>query len=477
MTEYVATIGLEVHVQLKTGTKMFCACPTGFGAAPNTQVCPVCLGYPGSLPVMNQAAIRLTVLTGLMLGSRISEYSKFDRKNYFYPDMPKNYQISQYDKPLCEGGALDIHVDGAPRTIPITRVHLEEDVAKNMHSARGSRIDFNRAGCPLMEVVTEPALCSPAEAFAFLHALKQMLQYAEISECNLEEGNMRCDVNCSVRSACVSELGTKTEVKNLNTFKGVQAALSYEIDRQIEVVRGGGRIEQETRNWDADGGVTGSMRSKENAHDYRYFPEPDLMPVVLTAAGIEEWRAGLPEMPRARRERFVRQFGIPEYDARVLAADRHVAEYYEAAATISPNPKAVSNWMMTEMLHLLSERETDICRIPMQPSALVALVAMLDANRINAPTAKEVFAVLFDEGGDPEAIVTARGLAQVSEPGALEELAKRAISEHPKSVADYKGGKQAARQFLVGQVMRLTKGKANPRIVGEILAKLLDAAP
>ncbi|MBN1671211.1 MAG: Asp-tRNA(Asn)/Glu-tRNA(Gln) amidotransferase subunit GatB [Kiritimatiellae bacterium] len=471
---YTPTIGLEVHVQLRTRTKMFCACALDFGAPPNTRVCPVCLGYPGVLPVMNEEAIRLTVLAGLMIGSTISAYSKFDRKNYFYPDMPKNYQISQYDKPLCEGGTVEIEVNGELKRVGITRIHLEEDVAKNMHFAHASGIDFNRAGYPLMEVVSEPELASPDEAAAFLRALKQMLEYAAISDCNLEQGNMRCDVNCSVRPAGRTTLGAKVEIKNLNTIKGVHAALQYEIARQTAALAAGETLTQETRLWDSDAGVTTSMRTKESAHDYRYFPEPDLMPVVLDAARVEAWRAQLPELPRQRRERFVRDYGIPQYDARVLAADRAVADYYEAAARQSDNPKGVSNWMMSEMLRLLAERDTNIRQIAMKPDALAELVRLVDEKTINVPTAKDVFATLFAQGGSPHQMVKERGLAQVSDVAALEQTVQTAIRENPKSVEDYRKGKKAALQFLVGQVMRLTRGKANPQVARELLTKKLD---
>jgi aspartyl-tRNA(Asn)/glutamyl-tRNA(Gln) amidotransferase subunit B len=472
MSKLASTIGLEVHVQLKTRSKMFCACATAFGAPPNTRVCPVCLGYPGAMPVMNGEAVRLTVLTGLMLGCTIPPRAKFDRKSYFYPDMPKNYQISQYDMPLCLGGGVEIEAGGRTRTVRLTRIHLEEDVAKNMHFETTSGVDFNRAGVPLMEIVTEPDLHSPEEAMAFLLALKQMLLYVGVSDCNLEQGNVRCDVNASV-AAPGDPLGVKTEIKNMNTFKGVFHALGYEIGRQIAVLEAGGRIVQETRRWDVDAGVTASMRTKENEHDYRYFPEPDLAPVELDAALVEGWRRGLPEAPRERRQRMVRAYGIPDYDAGVLAADRPVADFFEAAARGSKNPKAVSNWIMTEMLRLLSERETDIRNVPVAPRALARLVEMVDAGTLNSNKAKEVFAVLFEQGGDPDRIVGERGLAQVSDEAAIEGMVDKVVRENEKSAADYRNGKQAALQFLVGQVMRLSRGKANPSMAAELLRKRL----
>ncbi|MFH0952990.1 MAG: Asp-tRNA(Asn)/Glu-tRNA(Gln) amidotransferase subunit GatB [Verrucomicrobiota bacterium] len=470
---FLVSIGLEVHVQLRTKSKIFCGCPNAFGGEPNTHVCPVCLGYPGSLPAINEEAIRLTVMTGLMIGSRISEFSKFDRKNYFYPDMPKNYQISQYDKPLCVGGSLEVEVDGRKKTVAITRIHLEEDVGKNMHFEASSGVDFNRAGTPLMEIVTEPDMTSADEAFAFLLALKQMLMYGHISDCNLEQGNVRCDVNISVRPESQEKLGTKIEIKNMNTFKGIHRALEHEIQRQAAVLERGGVIEQETRRWDDDAGASISMRSKEYAHDYRYFPEPDLLPVVLPRGEITRWQTALPEMPRARRERLVREYGLPDYDAGVLVADKAVADFFEQAARLSGNFKAASNWVMTDMLRCLSEKELEIGQCRVTPQALADLVRLVDGKVLNMPGAREVFNVLFEKGGDPAAVVKERGLAQVSDAGALEAMADQAIAENPKSVADYQAGKAAALQFLVGQVMRRSKGKANPQIVGEMLKKKL----
>ena len=470
---YIPSIGLEVHVQLNTRTKMFCGCSTEYGASPNTHVCPVCLGYPGAMPVMNEEAIKLTVMTGLMIGCTISENSKFDRKSYFYPDMPKNYQISQYDKPFCDGGLVDIDVDGQKKAIALTRIHLEEDVGKNMHFQSTSGVDFNRAGVPLMEIVSEPDIGSPEEAMAFLQALKQIIQYAEVSNCNLEEGNMRCDVNCSVRPEGQVELGVKTEIKNMNTFKGVYHALGYEISRQIEVLQSGGNIVQETRRWDVDAGVTESMRLKEDAHDYRYFPEPDLMPVLLSPEIVKEWGSQLPELPRQRCKRMVQDYGIPEYDAGVLAADRSVADYFEASAKCSSNPKAISNWIMTEMLRLLSESEKEIADASVTPEALAEIVELVDAKTINSGTAKEIFVELFEKGGSPRDLVESRGLVQVSDGSEIEKLVEQAMADNPKSVADYKSGKKAAAKFLVGQVMRLSKGKANPQVVAEILGKKL----
>ena len=452
---------------------MFCACSTEFGAPPNTHVCPVCLGYPGAMPVMNEEAVRLTVMTGLMLGSTISDYSKFDRKSYFYPDMPKNYQISQFDRPLCDGGAVDIEIGEGERSVGITRIHLEEDVAKNMHFQDVSGVDFNRAGVPLMEIVTDPDLYSPQEAFAYLQALKQILLYAGVSNCNLEEGNVRCDVNVSVRPEGRTELGTKAEIKNMNTFRGILNALKYEVERQVSVLEEGGTIVQETRRWDPDAGVTSSMRVKEDAHDYRYFPEPDLMPVVLAREKRDAWRAELPEAPRKRRERFRDTYGLSEYDARVLVSDKHVADFFEDAARASQNPKGTANWVMTDVLRLLSERETSLEESGLTSGSLAELVRLVDEKSVNSNTAREILEELFEKGGDPREIVQEKGLTQVSDSGVIEGIVEQAMAANPKSVADYRDGKKAAAQFLVGQVMRLSRGKANPQVVLGILESKL----
>lgn len=470
---YVSCIGLEVHVQLKTKAKMFCACPTTYGAEPNTLVCPVCLGYPGTLPVMNRDAIRLTVMTGLMLGSRISTYSKFDRKHYFYPDMPKNYQISQYDQPLCLGGELEIVLGEAVKTIRITRIHLEEDVGKSRHFAGASGIDFNRAGLPLMEIVTEPDISTPEEAYAFLTALKQNLLYAGVSQCNLEEGNVRCDVNCSLRPSDSDRLGTKTEIKNMNTFKGVAQALRYEIERQRRVLEQGETVVQQTRRWDVDRGRTDVMRGKEDAHDYRYFPEPDLMPVVLSADRVAEWESALPELPRARGARFANDYRLPEYDALVLVADPAVAGYFEEVVRQGAGPKAASNWIMTELLRFLTETDATMDQWPVTAGAFAELVKMTENKLLNSNTAKEVLQIMRDRGGDPQSIVAEKGLTQVSDTTSIEAWIGQAMEVAPRSVEDYRNGKTAALQYLVGQVMRLSHGKADPALVRERLTAAL----
>jgi aspartyl-tRNA(Asn)/glutamyl-tRNA(Gln) amidotransferase subunit B len=471
---YRVSIGLEVHVQLKTHTKLFCGCATSFGAPPNSCVCPVCLGYPGAMPVMNREAVRLTLVSGLMLGCSINTTSTFDRKSYFYPDMPKNYQITQYDKPLCLDGKIDIPwTDGGRKPIRLIRIHLEEDVAKSMHEAGWSGVDFNRAGTPLMEIVTHPDLSSADEAAAFLTALRQILLYVGVSACNLEEGNLRCDVNVSLRPAGQDTLGTKVELKNMNTISGTHDALQYEIARQSEVLDAGGRIVQETRRWDVDSGVTIHMRSKEDAHDYRYFAEPDLLPIVTPPDQIDALRRSLPELPAVRRERLARQYGIPDYDAAVLAADRALADFFEAVAQRCGTGKTASNWIMTDVLRLVTAHETPVTACALTPEALSELIGLVEAHTINARTAKELLEEVFLSGGSPAEQVRVRGLAQVSDSGALDGWIDAVMQAHPKSVADWKAGKQAAAGFLIGQVMKASQGKADPKRVGRLLVERL----
>ena len=481
--DYIATIGLEVHVQLKTRSKMFCACPVEYGATPNTHTCPTCLGLPGALPVMNEEALKLTILTGLMLGCKIAEVCKFDRKSYYYPDMPKNYQISQYDMPLCLGGGVPLHDLAYPKdaqksiatkdkVVRLTRIHLEEDVAKSFHLENSSGIDFNRAGTPLMEIVSEAEIANPEEAFAYLTSLKQHLEYAGVSDADMEKGQMRCDVNVSVRPAGTEKWGTKIELKNLNTISGVRRALAYEIDRQSEVLRGGGSLQQETRRWDDDLGETQLMRIKESAHDYRYFPDPDLMPVKtkeLLAAAKEL----LPELPAEKRARYEKDFGVSEYDAAVLADNLGLGRYFEQAASGSPRGKQIANWILNDLQSALSVAGQAIAACPIKPAQLDGLVALVAGGQINGKQAKEVFAEMFASGREAAVIVEEKGLKQESDAGAIGGLCDEVLAANPQSVADYKAGKEAALNFLKGQVMKLSKGKANPGMVGDLLAKKL----
>lgn len=472
--EYEVVIGLETHVQLKTTTKMFCGCSTAFGASPNAHVCPVCLGYPGALPAMNEEAIRYTVMAGLMLGCKIADYAKFDRKNYFYPDSSKNYQITQLDYPLCLGGGVEIMgMDGAKKTVRIHHIHLEEDVGKLTHRPGCSGVDFNRAGTPLMEIVSEPDMRSADEAIAYLTALREMMIYAGVSECNLEEGNMRSDVNISIRPKGQEAYGTKIEIKNMNTFSGIHAALLYEIERQKAACNAGQSLRQETRRWDTEAGETTVMRSKENSDDYRYFPEPDLMPIALSAEQVAEWAAALPEAPAKRRERMIAEYGIPEYDAGVLSADRALADFFEAVAKRCGNGKLASNWVMAEVLALTAKTGTALGDSALTTEALGDLLKLLEGKTINGPTAKALLPELFEKGGDPAAMVKERGLGQVSDTGAIEAFVDAVLEANPKVVAEVKAGKGAAIGFLVGQVMKQSKGKASPQIVQELLRKKL----
>ena len=472
--EYEVVIGLETHVQLKTTTKMFCGCSTAFGASPNAHVCPVCLGYPGALPSMNEEAIRYTVMAGLMLGCKIADYAKFDRKNYFYPDSSKNYQITQLDYPLCLGGGVEIvGMDGEKKTVRIHHIHLEEDVGKLTHRAGCSGVDFNRAGTPLMEIVSEPDMRSADEAIAYLTALREMMIYAGVSECNLEEGNMRSDVNISIRPKGQQAYGTKIEIKNMNTFSGIHAALLYEIERQKAACDVGQALRQETRRWDTEAGETTVMRSKENSDDYRYFPEPDLMPIALSAEQVATWAAQLPEAPAKRRERMIAEYGIPEYDAGVLSADRALADFFEATAKRCGNGKLASNWVMAEVLAITAKTGVELADSQLTPEALGDLLKLLDGKTINGPTAKALLPELFEKGGDPAAIVKERGLGQVSDAGAIEAFVDAVLEANPKVVADFRAGKGAAIGFLVGQVMKQSKGKASPQMVQELLRKKL----
>lgn len=485
MPEYIATIGLEVHVQLKTHTKMFCACAVEYGAEPNTNVCPVCMGMPGALPVMNGAALELTVLAGRMLGCETPPICKFDRKNYFYPDMPKNYQISQYDLPLCLGGAVPLHDLAYPKDaqktiatpdkkIRLTRIHLEEDVAKSFHLETSSGIDFNRAGTPLMEIVSEADLANPDEAFAYLTVLQQVMIYGGISDADMEKGQLRCDVNISVRPASTDQWGTKIEIKNLNSISGVRRALVYEIPRQIEVLEGGGTLAQETRRWDDVRGETQLMRIKEDAHDYRYFPDPDLLPVE-TAGLMEATADRVPELPWQKRARYVADFGVTEYDASVLANDLPLSRYFEEAAREAKKPKTIANWLLNDLQSALSTAGHTLEDCPMTAASLAELIGLIEEGKISAKQGKEVFAEMFASGRGAAEIIKEKGLEQVSDTGALEALCDEAIANSAKAVAEYQAGKLPAINAIKGQVMKLSKGQANPALVSQILEEKLKS--
>ncbi len=473
--EYEAVIGLETHVQLKTKAKMWCGCANEFGAPPNTHVCPVCLGLPGVLPVANEEALRLTALTGLLLRCTLPPYAKFDRKNYFYPDMPKNYQITQYDKPSTINGCVEFEFKGSLARVRITRAHLEEDVGKNFHFERQSGVDFNRAGVPLMEIVSEPDITSAEMAYEYLNALKDILVYGGVSDCDMEKGMVRCDVNVSVRPKGAAKLGAKIEIKNMNSFSGVRRALEHEIPRQIAVLEQGGTLVQSTRRWDDDAGVTEEMRTKEYAHDYRYFPEPDLMPFQPTEAWLQDVSRRVVELPLARKQRFMRDYQLPAADAQTFVWDAPLGEYFETIAKQAKNPKAVANWVINNLRAKLTESQTALAEVKFRPTAILELIELVDSGKISTRIAQDVFAEMFAGGESPAKIVEKKGLAQVSDAGAIEKLCDEVIAAHPGPVADYKAGKAAALNFLKGQVMRLSKGKANPALVGEILERKLKA--
>jgi|UniRef100_A0A7C3SM05 aspartyl-tRNA(Asn)/glutamyl-tRNA(Gln) amidotransferase subunit B len=474
--EYEAVIGLEVHAQLLTKSKIFCGCSTAFGAPPNTQTCPVCLGMPGVLPVLNRKAVEFALKMALATNCRIAPESVFARKNYFYPDLPKGYQISQYEQPLAEHGYLDIVANGQRKRIGIARIHLEEDAGKLIHSETRpvSFVDFNRTGVPLIEIVSEPDLRTPEEAVEYLKGLRNILLYLEICDCNMEEGSLRCDANVSLRPVGTTALGTKTELKNMNSFRFVRQALEYEIRRQRALLADGREIVQETRLWDAAKGQTFSMRGKEEAHDYRYFPDPDLVPVKVEAEWLETLRRSLPELPMARAERFVSQYGLPEYDAEVLTGDKALADYFEACLQEFPQPKKVANWIMSELMRELKKEEAGIAAVKVTPQALGRLLALVDQGVISGKIAKAVFDEMMATGKDPQDIIRAKGLVLISDAGALENLAREILAAHPKEVADYRAGKTKVLSFFVGQMMKKTKGQANPQLANEIFRRLLS---
>ena len=478
IAKYEPVIGLEVHVQLATASKIFCGCPTSFGAPPNTNVCPVCLGLPGALPVLSREAVEMAMRAGMALNAAIRPVSRLARKNYFYPDLPKGYQISQYDEPIAEHGWLDILVDGAPRRIGITRVHMEDDAGKSIHEGFSDSdfytyVDLNRCGTPLIEIVTEPDMRSSDEAYAFLTELKQVMQFVEVSACDMEKGQMRCDANVSVRLKGAAKLGTKAEVKNLNSFRFLKMALDYEIARQVALLEGGGRVEQETRLYNVATGETVGMRSKEHAHDYRYFPEPDLVPLRISEAWRERVRAAMPELPATKRERFIADYKLPEYDANWLTADRAVSEYFEEAAAVAGDAKAAANWIMGDLAAELKAADKQIGESPVTAGSLAELIRLKAKGEISGKQAKEIFAKMFATGDAPSDIVQREGLKQVSDTGALEKIVDDVINANPKQVEQYRGGKTAVLGFFVGQIMKASRGQANPNVVNELLRKKL----
>lgn len=477
--KYEAVIGLEIHCELKTKTKIFCGCATGFGAEQNTHVCPVCLGLPGVLPTVNKRVVEFGIKAGLATNCTINKYSKFDRKNYYYPDLPKNWQTSQYDLPIAEHGWVDIDVDGEKKRIRLTRIHMEEDAGKLVHSgttikdSATSNVDYNRTGVPLLEIVSEPDLRSAEEARAYMEKIKAIMEYIDVSNCRMEEGNLRADINVSLRPAGTEELGTRTEMKNINSFKNLEDAINYEIERQQEVLEDGGHVVQETRTFDPARGITLSMRSKENAHDYRYMPEPDLPPIVTSEETIEKYRSELPELPDARRARLEKEYGLSDYDAGIITSSRAMAEYFDAVVATGADPKLAANWIMGDLAKNLNEDGIDIAKSPVSAERLGKMIGLIMKDTISGKIAKKVFKEMWTNEDDPEKIVKDKGLVQITDTGAIEAAVDAAIAANPKAVAEYKGGKTKAIGALVGQVMKATRGKANPQMVNKMLAEKL----
>jgi aspartyl-tRNA(Asn)/glutamyl-tRNA(Gln) amidotransferase subunit B len=474
--KYEVVIGLEVHAQLLTETKMFCRCSTKFGSEPNTQTCQVCIGMPGVLPVMNRKAIEYAIRTGLAMNCRIASYSRFARKNYFYPDLPKNYQISQYELPLCEGGFVEILLDNEVKRIGITRIHMEEDAGKNIHEGRGdySFVDLNRTGVPLMEIVSEPDLRSPKEAAEYMKKLRAILRYLGVCDGNMEQGSLRCDANISIRPVGQEEFGTRTELKNINSFKFVEKALEYEIKRQTSIVEDGGKIIQETRLWDSAAGITQSMRSKEEAHDYRYFPDPDLPPVLVGQQWIDEIKSMLPELPDEKRNRFIVQHNLPEYDAELITSEKTVADWFEKVVQTGGHPKIVSNWMMGDLMRMLNEENKSIDEILIKPEQLAGMLRLIEDGTISGKIAKMVFDEMYRTGKNAGEIVREKGLVQISDTDEIQRAVDEVLAKNPEEVERYKSGDEKLIGFFVGQVMKATKGRANPKVLNDLLKQELS---
>lgn len=477
--EFETVIGLEVHAELKTETKIFCSCSTAFGAEPNTQVCPVCSGFPGMLPVLNMKVVELAIRTGLALHSEIPEFCKFDRKNYFYPDLPKAYQISQFDLPICKGGYLEIDVDGEKKEIGITRAHMEEDAGKLVHqgditTTPFSLVDLNRSGVPLLEIVSEPDIRSSKEARAYMEKLRAILLFAGVSDCKMQEGSLRCDANVSVRPMGQKELGTRTEIKNLNSFRALERAIEYEAKRQIYLLEDGDEVVQETRTWDEEKQETRSMRSKEEAHDYRYFPDPDLPPLKISRERIDEIRNSMPELPDSARERLVNECGLPEYDANIITMTPELLAFFDECVNSYNDVKIISNWMMGDMTRLLNQNNMEISDCQIKPDDLVSMLKMIDDGSISGKMAKDVFEEMFSTGKKPAAIVKEKGMVQISDEETLVPIIREVIDNNPKALEDYKNGKKKAMGAMVGQVMKATRGQANPALVNKLLKEILD---
>jgi len=477
MTQFETVIGLEVHVELSTKTKIFCGCSTEFGAPPNTHTCPICLGHPGVLPVLNRQAVEYAMKAAMALNCEIAEYSKFDRKNYFYPDLPKAYQISQYDQPIGRNGWIEIEVNGEKKRIGITRVHLEEDAGKlnHMENEDGSLVDFNRVGVPLIEIVSEPDLRSPQEARAYLEKLKAIMQYTGVSDVKMEEGSLRCDANISLRPVGSEKFGTKTELKNLNSFRNVERGLEYEQKRQAEILSRGGEITQQTLRWLEDEGRTKVMRSKEEAHDYRYFPEPDLVRLHIDADWKERVRATIPELPDARQARYTKEYGLSDYDAGLLTASKVIADFFDQTVEAGAEPKAAANWIASELLGYLNAHDKELADTSITPQGLAGMIGLIQNGTISTKIAKKVFKELVEKGGDPKRIVEEKGLVQISDEGQLRQIVEQVLAENQQSVEDYRNGKDRALGYLVGQVMKLTKGKANPQLVNQLIREQINA--